>query len=206
MNTRITIGREFGSGGRETGLLIARELNIPFYEKEIISRVADQGEFSRQMLEEYEEKVVFGSFFLPRPAVFSCYSHSISERIFLAQTKVIRQLAEEGPCVIVGRCADSILKGQAVRVFIHADIACRVQRKLQQETNIAEKDMERHIRSIDKKRRSYYQSFTDQMWGDSRNFHLCIDTTQIGPAGAAQVVLTYLNQRTEVCRDGLPDC
>ncbi len=99
----ITIGREFGSGGREVGLKVATALNIPFYDKELISLAAEKGKMSPDFLEEYEESVAHAPFFLPRSGVFSAYQQPMTDKIYLSQFQIIQSLAAKGPCVIVGR-------------------------------------------------------------------------------------------------------
>ncbi len=190
----ITIGREFGSGGREIGLKVATALNIPFYDKELISLAAEKGKMSPEFLEEYEESVAHSPFFLPRTGVFSAYQQPVTDKIYLSQFQIIQSLAAKGPCVIVGRSADYVLKETALKVFIRADLSARVQRKLSLGIDVPEEKMPQHIQSIDKKRSKYYQHYTDQIWGDVRNYNLCIDTTNIGTDGGAEVMLCYLKQ------------
>ena len=101
----ITIGHEFGSGGREAGLKVATALNIPFYDKELLSLAAEKGKMSPDFLEEYEESVAHAPFFLPRSGVFSAYQQTMTDKIYLSQFQIIQSLAAKGPCVIVGRSA-----------------------------------------------------------------------------------------------------
>lgn len=192
MDKIITIGREFGSGGREIGLKVANLLKVPFYDKELISVAAEQGELSPEFLNEFEESVVRAPLFSPRTGLFSIYQQSMTDKIFLAQFHIIKSLAQQGPCVIVGRCADYVLKKQAVNIFVHADISARVQRKLSLDIGVPENKMEQHILATDKKRQQYYQHYTDQVWGDARNYQLCIDTTDVGVDGGVDLALCYL--------------
>ena len=193
MEKCITIGREFGSGGRELGLRLASELHIPFYDKELISLAAEKGTLSPVILEEYEERVFRPAYFSYRPALIGYYQQPISDKIFLEQFHIIKELAEQGPCVIVGRCADYALKDKAVNVFVHADMASRIKRKLEMDIGVPEDKMERHINRVDRKRKSYYRHYTDQIWGMAKNYDLTVDTTDIGVEGAVKVVLAYLN-------------
>lgn len=192
MSHIITISREFGSGGREVGLKLADALQIPFYDKEIISLAAEQGTLSPAILEEYEETVSHPAFFSPRPGLFTIYQQSLTDKIYLEQRRVIQTLAEQGSCVIVGRCADAILKGKSVNVFIHADLSARVQRKLSLNIGVPPEQMERHIKSVDKKRKDYCRHYTDQAWGAAQNYHLCVNTTMLSTEAAAEVILCYL--------------
>lgn len=194
----ITIGREFGSGGREVGLKVATALNIPFYDKELISLAAEKGEMSPDFLEKYEESVAHAPFFLPRSGVFSAYQQPMTDKIYLSQFQIIQSLAAKGPCVIVGRSAGYVLKETALKVFIRADLSARVQRKLALGIDIPEDKMPQHIQAIDKKRSQYYQHYTDQIWGDVRNYNLCIDTTEIGTDGGSELIMCYLKQLGEI--------
>lgn len=198
MKKAITIGREFGSGGRETGLKVAEALKIPFYDKELISLAAERGELAPAVVEEYEETVVHAGYCFPRPALFASYSQPITDKIFIDQYHAIQELAKQGPCVIVGRCSDYVLKDDAINVFIHANMASRMKRKLALNIGVAEKDMENHIRSIDKKRSKYYHHHTDKIWGMAQNYHLCIDTSCIGVSGAVEMILHYLAYSKEI--------
>lgn len=109
MKKVITISREFGSGGREVGLRIAKELYIPFYDKELVHLAAEKGGVAPKIIEAYEESVVRGRLFTPRPALFGFYGQSLPDQIYLKQFHLILELANQGPCVIVGRCTDYIL-------------------------------------------------------------------------------------------------
>lgn len=194
MNKVITIGREFGSGGREIGLRLAEKLNIPFYDKEIISLTAQDGGFSPDFVASYEES--YTPYFNPSitlGSVFAVYEQPISDKIFLAQTHVIKSLAASGPCVIVGRCADYILRDTAIKVFVYANMEDRIKRKLAMDIGVPEQNMRKHILSVDKKRLKYYQYYTDATWGALSNYHLCVNTSGVGIQGAVLVVLCYLS-------------
>ena len=191
MNKVITISREFGSGGREIGIKLAEKLNIPFYDKELISMAAKQSSFAEHVLESAEEKAP--DFFAY--SVYSVYSMPMSDQVFLMQSKIIKQLAEKGPCIIVGRCADYVLKEMgSVNIFIYADIKSRIERKIKQNIGVAPEKMEEHIRSVDKKRKKYYTHYTGQNWGLAENHHLCVNSTEIGIDGCVEVILSYLSQ------------
>lgn len=192
MSHIITISREFGSGGREVGLRLADALHIPFYDKEIIFLAAEQGNLSPAILEEYEETVSHPAFFNPRPGLFTIYQQSLTDKIYLEQRRVIQNLAEKGPCVIVGRCADAILNGKSVNVFIHADLSVRVERKLSLDIGVPKEEMERHIQSVDKKRKEYCRHYTDRIWGAAQNYHLCVSTSELSTEAAAEVILCCL--------------
>ncbi len=197
MNRIVTIGREFGSGGREIGLQLAKRLSVPFYDKELVTLAAKDGSFAESFLSAREEQVspVLPAFSGPH-STFSVYQESISDRIFFAQTDVIRSLAKNGACVIVGRCADYVLRGEPVRlfnVFCYADMADRIQRKVEMDVTPEGGDMERHIRAIDRRRARYYMHYTGRKWGDMHNHDLCVNTSVTGVEGAVEAILAALS-------------
>ena len=193
----ITIGREFGSGGREIGLKLAEELGIPFYDKEILRRVSEKGDLHETFLEQNEEKapqLLVSSF--ERFMVDTYYQPSLSDTIFMEQSKVIREIAAEGPCVIVGRCGDYILEDeQCVKLFVSASMAYKISRKhsvAPEKEDYTDAQMEKYIRDVEKQRRKYYEHYTGRKWGDVTNYDLCIRTDKIGTDGAVKLVLEYL--------------
>lgn len=194
MKKLITIGREFGSGGRELGVRLAAELGIKYYDKEILRKMAEDTAFS----EEYISRTVETRQSLLLPITIG---HSISvtsdyhimqmQELYRAQTNTIRQLAEDGDCVIIGRCADYILRDmKPCRIFVFADIESRVQRCMERrsenEQSMTEQEMRRRILAIDKERAGYYSDFTFQKWGDKKNYDLCINTTELNIKECAQ--------------------
>lgn len=193
MNKVITIGREFGSGGREIGLWLAEKLNIPFYDKELITNAAKEGVLAAEVMEKYEESVMRGHTFSPNSrGLYAYYQKPITDQIYLAQSKIIRELADAGPSVIVGRCADYVLEGNSIKIFVHADLTSRIQRKIDKDIGVPAKAMQRHILSVDKKRKKYYEYYTDRRWGMMEHYHLCIDTTKIGIDGCVETIISYV--------------
>ena len=177
----ITISREFGSGGRTIGKQVAERLGIAYYDKELIEKIAEGTGFSKEFIQEYGEhapgKNVFSYSFLGRTAS----GMSMQDYIWTEQKKIIRELAEKEPCVIVGRCADYILRHRedCLHVFIHADMAKKVERIVKLYGETADKP-EKRLRDKDKKRSVNYQYYTDREWGRSQNYHLCLDSGVFG--------------------------
>lgn len=196
MNHVITISREFGSGGRELGLKLAERLGIPFYDKELIVMAAEDSDLAEEAFHYHEETVANlpeQRPDMPRYTPFSSiYEVSMSDQLFLAQSRVIRKLAERGPCVIVGRCSDMVLE-ESMDIFVYANMKKRVERMLsiQPDTNL--KDMERKIRDIDRKRKDYYQYYTGNTWGKAQNYTLCLNAGVIGVDRCLDTVLCYLD-------------
>jgi cytidylate kinase len=197
MKRIITVSREFGSGGREVGLQLAQALHIPFYDKELIALAAKAGGLSPAILEQYEEAALKTNFITARPALFALYQQPITDKIFVAQCHVIRKLAEQGPCVIVGRCADYVLQDSVLNVFVHADMPAKVRRKLSMDTGIPESEMEKHILLTDKKRQKYYAYYTNQVWGEAKNYHLSVNSSMTGIQGCIETILCYYKHLNE---------
>ena len=183
----ITISREFGAGGHTIGQKVAERLGIPFYDQEIIDRaVADTG-FSPDFVREAGEYASTTHSFLFNLLL----SHSVTavpggelsnyDKIYIAQTRTIQELAEKSPCVIVGRCADYILRerGDVLNVFVHASVEYREQRILEQYGEREGKTISERLEEKDKKRMLYYKHYTDRDCGDIKNYHLTVNTAVI---------------------------
>ena len=185
----ITIGREFGSGGRELGHKLAKELKIAYYDKQILSEIVEKTDFSR----EYVQEVVENRLSYMLPPAFSTgmslgneYQIRQMQEIVKAQNDVIREMAAKSSCVIVGRCADYILRDMEditlFRIFVYADIESRIKRcqeRAPEGEDYTDKELEKHIRRVDKNRANYYADYTLQKWGDKDNYDMCINTTNV---------------------------
>lgn len=189
----ITISREYGAGGQPVGHLIAEKLGIPFYDKKLVEHVAQESGFAPKFIEEHGEHSpsgsVFSYAFAPQGVPGVMNGLSTSDYLWNVQCNVILQLAEKGPCVIVGRNADYILKDRkdVLNVYLHADIPSRVARVL--EANPDEKNPEGRIAARDKRRRLNYQHYTGRTWGMSQNYHICLDTSVLGIEQCAEIIL-----------------
>ena len=189
----ITISREYGAGGLPVGRLVAEKLGIPFYDKKLVEHVAEESGFAPKFIEEHGEHSpsgsVFSYAFAPQGVPGVMNGLSTSDYLWNVQCNVILQLAEKGPCVIVGRNADYILKDRkdVLNVYLHADIPSRVARVL--EANPDEKNPEARIAARDKRRRLNYQHYTGRTWGLSQNYHICLDTSTLGFEQCAEIIL-----------------
>ncbi len=179
----ITIGREYGSGGRQIGEMVAKELGIAYYDKELIKLVAEKSGFSHEFIEDNEQRTSNG--FMQNWAASSAYSNGffstqylpLSEALFISQSQAIREIAEKESAVIVGRCADYILAGRkhTINIFIHAPTEVRVARIMKLH-NIDEASALKEIAKSDKERGNHYFRYTDQKWGKAQNYDLCINS------------------------------
>ena len=170
----ITISREYGSGGREIGERLAKELDIPFYNKELILMAAKESGLSEDYIRKTEQmkstSFLYGLY-------MGTQQLPMNDQIFLIQSKIIRDIAAQGPCVIVGRCADYVLreKPDLLNVFIHAPLSFRARRAAEVYGKQAG-NMEDFVRKKDKKRASFYNYFSQNKWGDARHYHLTLSS------------------------------
>ena len=198
MNTIITIGREFGSGGHEIGLRLSERLKIPFYDKLLVSMVAEEGEFAQKYLEEMDENVnIHIAPFLATRSNYSLYNQPVSDKIFFRQAEIIRKLADEGSCIFVGRCADYILENREdlIRVFLYGKLEDRVARKEKMNLEYDESDLTKHVQATDRKRARYYRHYTGRVWGQKENYDICINTSATGIEGAVDILEGIVRSR-----------
>lgn len=180
-NRIITISRQFGSGGRTIGREVAAKLGIPCYDYELIEKFAQESGFTKEYIAERGEYTSHGGWFASAFSDRDFYGHSNQDRLWAAQRKVILDLAEKGPCVIVGRCADEILRDTAdcLTVFIHSDMEKRAERIVKQYGESADAP-EKRLRDKDKRRAAYYQFYTDKKWGATENYHISLNSGALG--------------------------
>ena len=186
-NRVITISREFGSGGRTIGKLVAEKLGIPCYDAELIEKIAEQSGYSAEYIKQEVEYGTGGWL----SAVFADRSTGLTnqDKMFSIQSRIIEELANEGPCVIVGRCADFVLKDKAdcLNVFIHASMEKRAERIVKEHGERAESP-EKRLKEKDKRRAAYHRFYTDMKWGHAQNYHVCLDSGEFGIEKCAEII------------------
>ena len=195
----ITISREFGSGGRTIGHIVANELGIPFYDKELVDQIAMESGFAPQFVEEHGEhspgKSLFSYAFIPQGVPGVMNGLSTADFLWNIQCSVILQLAEKGPCVIVGRNADYILKDRpdCLHAYIHADMDFRADRivRLYGES---EKSPQARLQEKDKRRRVNYQHYTGRAWGQAQNYDICLDSGRVGVEQCADIIISMVEK------------
>lgn len=196
MNTRIiTISREYGSGGRTIGKIIADKLGWKFIDREIIEEVAKKSGLSEKFIEqsgEYANATSSLLFNLSMSNANNAFLNLYNE-IFNEQRKIIRNAAEEGNCVIVGRCADYILRDRndCLNVFVYSSTEKRIER-ITNEYNDDAKSPEKRLKEMDKKRRVYCQNFTGRDWGNVHNYHIAVNSGFYGIERSAEIILNTL--------------
>ncbi|MBQ8822836.1 MAG: cytidylate kinase-like family protein [Lachnospiraceae bacterium] len=200
MNTVITIGRQFGSAGREIGEKVAAHFGITCYDKELLSRAAKESGFCEEMIQNHDERPT-NSFLYN--LVMDTYSFGynassfvdmpISHKVFLAQFDTIKKIADEGPCVIVGRCADYALADykNVLNLFIYGDEECKVKRIMEKYSLSQDKAREMIVKK-DKQRQSYYNYYSSKKWGRADSYDLCINSSVLGVEGTVKLITQYI--------------
>lgn len=193
----ITIAREYGSGGREIGEAVAKRLNIPLYDKELIKEAAAKGSLSETVIAEADESatgsllytLAMGSNVLGTTMRFG-YKMPLNDKLFILQSEVIREYAEEGSCVIIGRCADYVLRNEdnLLRIFVTGNIVNRQERIAKRHPDIPASKVIDAINKTDKRRASYYNFYTGNKWGGHNNYDLIINSSTLGIDGAVDVI------------------
>jgi len=200
IKTIITIGRQFGSGGRYIGETIAKRFGIPFHDRDLIALAAEKSGMNKKLLEDADEKstsTFMHSFavtaFAPGSRVSLPSEISINDRLFFAQAEIIKEAAQRGPCVIVGRCADYILRERddCINIFIHADLESRIERATTL-YGIKPNEAKNTILKTDKKRAGYYNYYTNQEWGDMMNCDLTINSALMGVEKTADIIVDFV--------------
>ena len=203
-NPIITVGRQYGSGGREVAKKLAEIMNVSFYDKELLAEASRESGICQEVMETYDEKQEKRSFFSlmglqgRNDAAGMYLEMPLNHRIFLAQFDTIRKIADKGPCVIVGRCADYVLRDHdnVLNVFIKASMEERVKR-ISKLYDLDPMKAEETIRKADKQRATYYNYYATGDWGDAKNYHLCLDTGALGIEGAVELIRRAVELRQE---------
>lgn len=191
-DTIFTIGRQYGSGGRIIGKKLAEDLGIPFYDKELLTIAAKESGFCEEIFETHDEKPTSSFLYSLVMGGYGSDSMPLNHKLFLAQFETIKKIAKQGPCVIIGRCADYALEemDNVVNVFVHADMEHRVKRVVE-EYGEDPKKAEDIIAKTDKKRASYYNYYSDKKWGCADTYNLSIDSGKIGIDNAVELIKTF---------------
>lgn len=186
----ITISREFGSGGRFIGEKAAKKLGIAYYDKNIISHIAEESGLSPEYIQESAELSPKKGLFAYALAGRDITGKSVEDMVYEAQRKVILELAEKESCVIIGRNADFILKGRddVLNVFIHGNMPEKIER-ICQLYNVSEQDAVKMMTDTDKRRMTNYNFYTDQRWGKASNYTLCLNSSQLGYNKCEEIII-----------------
>lgn len=195
MNRIITISREFGSGGREFGRRLSENLGFAYYDQEIVQEIAKRTELSEKYVQQVMSHRPITSFPIHVGRSFRMMADpnlDQSQTIFREQCTILKEIAAKSDCVIVGRCADYILQEEdPFRVFVYADMPSKVKRcreKNYENEELTDRELERRINAVNRRRAEYYEYYTGQKWGDRIHYDLCINTTQGTVKGIAAAV------------------
>ncbi|SHO44132.1 cytidylate kinase-like family protein [Anaerocolumna xylanovorans] len=189
----ITIGREYGSGGHEIGKRLAEQYKIPLYDKEALVKLAKEKGVYDEIISFYEEKPV-------NSLLYAIAMNAYSENIGKMQFDLIRSITQNKACVLIGRCGNYIFKDtpDTVSVFIHADLRARIQR-VRDVYGVNDKNLKAVIEKTDKQRASFHKFYTDQEWQDARNYHLTINSTEIGIDSCVELISEFIEKKKGNC-------
>lgn len=201
MKTIITIGRQHGSGGREIGRKLAEKLGVPFYDRKLLTRVAQESGFCEEMIKNHDERptnsflynVVMDTYSFGYNSAF--IDMPISQKVFLAQFDTIKKIADEGGCVIVGRCADYALSDypNCVNIFIYGKEDAKAKR-ISETDNVSLAQAKDICVKSDKQRQSYYNYYSNKKWGRADSYDLCIDSGKLGIDGTVDFIVDYVKR------------
>lgn len=193
----ITIARQYGSGGRYIGELIAKELSIPFYDQNLITLAAEKSDLCHEAAAEADERNASSLLYtlaMGSTAMLHSphYNMPINDKLFLVQSEIIKEAAAKGSAVIVGRCADYVLRENpnTLSVFIHADSKARA-KQIAERNGITESEALTLIAKTDRRRANYYNFYTGRRWGELTNYDLCINSRKFGAENAAKLIVDY---------------
>lgn len=202
MKTVITIGRQYGSAGHEIGEKVAKYFNVPFYDKKILTRAAKDSGFCEEMIQNHDERPTNSFLYTLVMDTYSFgYNSSsfvdmpISHKVFLAQFDAIKSFADEGPCVIVGRCADYALADydNVLNIFIYSDDDFRAKYLMEHDKSIKSlEDAKDIFVKKDKQRQSYYNYYSTKKWGRAESYDLCINSAKLGIEGTVKFITQYI--------------
>lgn len=194
MKTVTTIGRQFGSGGHEIGIRLAKELNIPFYDKELLQKAAEESGLCEKIFDNFDEKpksvlysIVMDSYMFAVPGTNA--GESLEQQVYLATYNTIRRIADQGPCVIIGRCADYALADhpKTLKLFIDAPMEARL-KTVEARENLSPEKAKALIARTDKHRAAYYEYYSSQKWGGVNSYDFCLDSSVFGIDGSVELI------------------
>ncbi|MGN0183383.1 MAG: AAA family ATPase [Candidatus Ornithomonoglobus sp.] len=203
MKKVITIGRQYGSAGHDIGELIAKELGYKFYDKELVEMAAKESNISSEAVKHIDERasssllysLASGSYSVRGIAGPLYYEMPLNDKLFIAQSNVIKKVASEDNCVIVGRCADYVLEEEEnidlLNVFVHAPLDFRIGRVMEA-FKIPQKKAKERVVKTDKQRKTYYSYYANRDWGNMQNYDICINSEKLGIERGAKLIIDYI--------------
>lgn len=195
----ITISRQYGTDGHQIAKLLAEKLGIPFYDKDLITIASKETRFNEKAFEQAEETATTAlGYALSNRSNRSLYGMPLNDQLFMVQSGIIRTIADQGPAVIVGRCADYVLSGYkpTIDVFLQASTEARVQTVMERD-HVTKKEAQARIARLDKSRATYYNYYTDRKWSDMKNYDIALNVSHLTPQEAADLLATFIQQVVE---------
>lgn len=202
-NIVITIARQYGSGGRLIGKMLSEELGIPYYDRQLLQLASDDSGINEALFANADEKVKKTALFKIAKRVYNGElippdreDFVSNQNLFNYQAKIIKELAEEDSCVIIGRCADFVLKDydHVISVFVHADEE-KCAARIGEIRHMDQKELRRHMTEVDKRRAEYYKYYTGREWSDARNYDICLDSGKLGYHGCVEAIRQQIKLR-----------
>lgn len=203
----VTIARQYGSGGKTVGKMLAKELSLNCYDRELMRMASDESGIAEGMFGEVDEKLKKSPLFRITKKIYQGQlippesdEFTSNDNLFNYQAKVIKQLAEEESCVIIGRCADYVLADnpRVVSVFVHGNEEYCLKRAKERLGYTSDADVKKYIEKTDKYRAEYYKYYTGHVWSDARNYDLCLDASKLGDEGCVKEIISYIHNRFDV--------
>ena len=205
MSRIITVNREFGSGGRELGRRRAEELGVAYYDKEVIRAISERSSLAESYVEQVVERHIVSYYPITVASTFAYVPHDaagqINRNIYAAQADVVREMAEKSDCVIVGRCADYILRElKPLNIFVYADMPSKISRcraRGGDGPELSDRELQKQIQNIDRHRARYYGTYTGLVWGDRINYDVCVNTTNADIKRLAKAIAGLVEEEKE---------
>ena len=195
----ITISRQYGTNGHEIAEKLAEKLGIPFYDKDLITIASQESRIDERAFEKAEETATTAwGYALSNRSNRSLYGMPLNDQLFMVQASVIRTVADQGPALFVGRCADYVLDGykEAINIFLQASVESRLQTVMERD-RLTAREAEARIKRLDKSRATYYNYYTDRKWSDLENYDIVLSVTHLTPDEAAELLYAFIIQVVE---------
>lgn len=195
----ITISRQYGTDGHQIAKFLAEKLGIPFYDKDLITIASQETRFAEKAFDEAERTATTSlGYILSNRSNRSLYGMPLNDQMFMVQSGIIRTIADKGPAVIVGRCADYVLSGYkpTIDIFLQASTEARTKTVMERE-NVSKKEAQTRIARLDKSRATYYNYYTDRKWSDLNNYDIALNVSHVTAEEAAGLLATFINQVVE---------
>ena len=205
MSRIITVNREFGSGGRELGRRLAEELGVAYYDKEVIRAISERSSLAESYVEQVIERHIVSYYPINVATTFAYVPHDaagqVNRGIYAAQAEVVREMAEKSDCVIVGRCADYILREyKPLNIFVYADMPSKIARcraRGVEGQDLSDRELQKQIQNIDRHRARYYGTYTGHTWGDRLGYDICVNTTNADIKRLAKAIAGLVGEEKE---------